>query len=352
MTTVTDSSVLKIGSIIGFKPPCTQNNPNTNTHNTITIGIIVDNININNCDIRDIHDDKLYKNVPWRSIYVLYSLEDDKQLFNKGDQCYAVWKEQKVIKKNKIEYTYTTQYYQAIFMHKDLRKNEIQLKYRYGADGNIFTLPTYVTIYDFEYPTLVKPIIAAYSEAYRKLKLTFSSSISEDSKIEESKSGECTESNNFDNASQLQAVNNHELSKPAKIVQTKKKRQRLKVSKILKRTRQKARRRVSNDKPTQISASTKLIFVLAHKERGNASKILREMKNDGYIVGKRPRTSEWIGHGPQYFKKLIAEKGDVYKFSLWLFVFGVALTRLLLLDILSDSISWFQHMRLVLHTYN
>eukprot|EP01084_Bolivina_argentea_P094156 169275_1 len=67
-------SVLKIGSIIGFERDCIQTNSNTKTHNTITIGIISDNININNCDIRDIHNDKLYKNVSWRRIYVLYSL--------------------------------------------------------------------------------------------------------------------------------------------------------------------------------------------------------------------------------------------------------------------------------------
>ncbi len=34
----------------------------------------------------------------------------------------------------------------------------------------------------------------------------------------------------------------------------------------------------------------------------------------GFQVGKRGRTKEWIEHGVEYYKQLLVQKGDVYKF--------------------------------------
>ncbi len=65
----------------------------------------------------------------------------------KGDNCYAIRPNEKVVKKNKIEHSYTTQYYYTTFIHKDLRKKQIQVKYTNGTDGHTYTLPTYATIY-------------------------------------------------------------------------------------------------------------------------------------------------------------------------------------------------------------
>ncbi len=63
----TDTSVLQIGSIVGFQPDSSQTESKTAKCNLINTGIIQSNINVNNCDVMDLHNDKLYKNVSWRS---------------------------------------------------------------------------------------------------------------------------------------------------------------------------------------------------------------------------------------------------------------------------------------------
>eukprot|EP01084_Bolivina_argentea_P201265 344053_1 len=175
----TDPKTLEVGSIIGFKREYESNKSTTiNNQNIITVGIIHGNININNCDICDIENDEIHRNVSWRKIYVLYSVNDDKKLFKNGDACYAVWGNAKQIKK-RIEYSYTTEYYEAVFIHQDLRKKEITVQYKYGTKGETYSLPIDIKIYDFQYPTTVKPYIASYSEAYRKLKYLLSTPIQE-----------------------------------------------------------------------------------------------------------------------------------------------------------------------------
>eukprot|EP01084_Bolivina_argentea_P201263 344051_1 len=387
----TDPHTLEIGSIIGFNGKSESNKSTSiNDHNIITVGIIHGNININNCDIRDIENDKIYPNISWKQIYVLYSLNDDQKLFKNGDKCFAVWGNVKQIKK-RVEHSYTTEYYEATFIRKDLRKREVTVQYKYGTNGETHTLPVDIKIYDFQYPTTVKPYIASYSEAYRKLKYLLSTPIQEspsthnnqddmsedeeqeannhssgdgtvvhvvvrvcvrfqtnscrfgsqcrfthvkkdnidqdkredeESSVGHSESSISENSGNcvsvYDHASQLKEINTNELSKPKKRIKSKKARQKKRIKKILKKTRRKARVRTSATSHTQITASTKLEFLYRYRCKPNGSRVLLEMRRDGYIVGRHPKIYKWISKGIEYYKNLIAIKGDVYKFSIYL----------------------------------
>ncbi len=134
-------------------------------------------------------------------------------------------------------------------------------------------------MHDCEYPSVIKPIIAAYSEAYRLLRQTFQDYWVDASSVSNTNS-QSTEthiqnivSETFDNSAELQKVNNEAILKSAKIQQTKKQREKLKVSKIIKKTKKQARRRINTSSPTSISASTKIIFLLTYQQTGNASKV-------------------------------------------------------------------------------
>ncbi len=59
-------------------------------------------------------------------IYVLYSLICDEKLFNNGDKCYAVWGNEL-----SMNIQLNSEYYESIFIHKDLRKQEVIVIYIY-----------------------------------------------------------------------------------------------------------------------------------------------------------------------------------------------------------------------------
>eukprot|EP01084_Bolivina_argentea_P319587 554309_1 len=352
MTTVTDPTELKIESIIGFKQNNTNTNSNNNnnkqTYNILTLGIIDGNMDENKCDIRDAENDQLYPQVPWSNIYTLHSLNEDKKLFKTGDRCYCVWQNFRTIsvkvkhrKKSKIKKnqfrnktlsSFTTTYYSAVFIKKDLRKKQVTVKYDVGTDGGDYILPVNVYIGDYAYPTVVKPQQATHSDALQLLlqnliskspECSYPLSITNNSQTQsQSQPQTATEStlqsrNSFDNTNTFESINKHELSKPAKKAHKKRKRKKRKVSKILRNTRKKAQSQRSGKSKTQINASTILEFVLRYQNNRNASEIFRNMKRDGFHVGKRPHIEKWVRHPPEFYRKIIAEKGyDYIKFSM------------------------------------
>ncbi len=56
-----DPYELKVGSTIGFRPEFNHNNSNrSNREDVISLGIIDGNIDFNNCDIKDLDNDKIH----------------------------------------------------------------------------------------------------------------------------------------------------------------------------------------------------------------------------------------------------------------------------------------------------
>eukprot|EP01083_Nonionella_stella_P118735 354543_1 len=167
MVIPTDTTILQEGSLVGFKPNATTD--------TIVLGIIHGNIGIHRCNVEDIADDILYENVSWKNIYLLMSVHDNRNLFKPNDSCYAIWKHVGLCKKKNKQITiWTTEYYPSVFIPKDLRKKEIEVQYKYGTNGETFQLPIDLRIYDYQYPTTIKPINALHSQAYQALKIKIS----------------------------------------------------------------------------------------------------------------------------------------------------------------------------------
>eukprot|EP01083_Nonionella_stella_P263179 894279_1 len=168
MVIPTDPNILQAGSLVGFKP----NTGNiTSDTDTLLLGIIHGNINVNRCNVKDAADDIMHENVPWKNIYLLLSVHDNRYLFQQNESCYASWKHVGLSKNKKETITiFTTEYYPSVFIHKDLRKKEIEVKYKHGTNGETFKLPVDLMIFDYQYPSTIKPIPALQSAAYQVLK--------------------------------------------------------------------------------------------------------------------------------------------------------------------------------------
>ncbi len=74
---------------------------------------------------------------------------------------------------------------------------------------------------------------------------------------------------------------NHEFAKPGKKAKNRQDREKEKASRILDRTRRKARIRINIHGKTPITASTKLEFLFRYQEKHNGTGVLRQMKADG-----------------------------------------------------------------------
>ena len=316
MPTLTVSDSLSVGSIVGY---ITEDSTEA-TQSVIAVGI-VKKYTKSHCLLTDIEDDRNSAFVPWSDVYLLHSLNDKKRLFKKGETCYALWQnvteiEKKNGKKKQLT-SFTTEYYKALYVRQDLRKKggHIFITYCYGADGE-FILPLNASIYDYEYPTVIKPVPAVGSELLAALLFTVDASDSDSDLYLPDCDPAPAPLDHAVNIEELETNNSAYFEKPAKTVETKNQRRKRRIRLILRSAQSKAGRASKGTSKTQISAAVKLEFMRRHALIGNASKVFRTMRKDGYNMGKSPRISDWVKNGVAHYEQLIADRGDVYKFSL------------------------------------